>query len=50
MFVFGFIRGTILGVSLGLVSGLIIKEICKKKNKISKSNIDNKKSKTSKKS
>ena len=42
MFAFGFIRGAILGVSLGFMSGLIVKKFCKKK--ISKSNIDNKKS------
>ena len=42
MFVFGFIRGAILGVSLGLMSGLILTKICKKKNKISKNNIDKK--------
>ena len=44
MFVFGFIRGAVLEVSLGLVSGLIVKKIYKKKNRISKNNINNKKS------
>ncbi len=44
MFVIGFIRGTILGVTLGLMSSLIVKNICKKRNKIAKSNDDKKKS------
>ena len=44
MFVIGFIRGTILSVTLGLMSSLIVKNICKKRNKIAKSNDDKKKS------
>ena len=42
MFALGFIRGVIFGVSFGLMSGLIAKRICNKKNKVSKSNIDKK--------
>ena len=41
MFVFSFIRGAIIGDSLGLISSLIIKKICKKKDK---NNIDNEES------
>ena len=42
MFAFGFIRGTILGISLGFMSALIVKKICKKKNKVNESNTDKK--------
>tara|TARA_A100001015_G_C14674263_1_gene588110 strand:+ start:384 stop:518 length:135 start_codon:yes stop_codon:yes gene_type:complete len=42
MFAFGFIRGAILGVSLGFMSGLIVKKICKKRDKINKNDTNNK--------